>query len=95
MEEANQRRVKIKVMRSDNENLAMAGFHLYVCGSYSKKVGWNVVQVCCREGDNLLMIPVKCMNISDKSKLCTPLLSKKFTPIIANAVKETPVSPTR
>ena len=30
-EEANLRRVKIKVMRSDIENLIVAGFHFYVC----------------------------------------------------------------
>jgi hypothetical protein len=89
VEEANLCRVKIKVMRSDDENLVVAGFHCYVYGRYCKKVGWSVVQVCCREGDNLLMIPVKCMNISEL-KLCTPLWSKMIAPIIANAVEETP-----
>jgi hypothetical protein len=58
VEEANLRRVKIKVMRSDIENLIVAGYHFYVCTRYSKKVGWNVVQACCREGDNPLMIPM-------------------------------------
>ena len=33
-------------MRSDIENLIVAGFHFYVCVHYSKKVGWNVVQAC-------------------------------------------------
>jgi len=89
VEEANLRRVKIKVMRSDDENLFVVGFHFYVCVRYSKKVGWNVVQVCCREGDDLLMILVNCMNISEK-KLRTPLLSKMIAPIIANAVQEKP-----
>ena len=50
VEEANLRRVKNNVMRSDNENLVVAGFHFYVCGRYLKKVGWSVVQVCCHEG---------------------------------------------
>ena len=65
VEEANLRRVKIKVMRmrSDDENLIVAGFHFYVCTRYSKKVGWNVVQACCHEGDNLLMTPANSMNI--------------------------------
>ncbi len=89
VEDANLRRVKIKVMRSDDENIVVAGFHFYVYGRYSKKVHWSVVQACCHEGDNLLMIPVKWMNISE-SKLCTPLELKMITPIIANAVKETP-----
>jgi len=31
VEEANLRKVKIKVMRSDIENLIVAGFHFYVC----------------------------------------------------------------
>jgi len=88
-EEANLRRVKIKVMRSDIENLIVAGFHIYVCVRYSKKVGWNVLQACCREGDNLLMIPVNCMNIAEK-KLRTPLQLKMIAPIIANAVEKTP-----
>ncbi len=89
VEEANLRRVKIKVMRSDDENLVVAGFHFYVYRRYSKKVGWSVVQACCREGDDLLMIPVKCMNISE-SKLRTPLRSKMIAPIIVNAIEETP-----
>jgi len=73
-------------MRSDIENLIVAGFHFYVCVHYSKKVGWNVIQACCREGDDILMIPMNCMNISEK-KLRTPLQSKMIAPIIANAVK--------
>jgi hypothetical protein len=89
VEEANLHRVKIKVMRSDIENLIVAGFHFYVCVRYSKKDGWNVVQACCREGDDLLKIPVNCMNISEK-KLRTPLQSKIIAPLIANAVEETP-----
>ena len=35
---------KIKVIRSDMENLIVAGYHFYVCARYSKKVGWNVLQ---------------------------------------------------
>ena len=46
VEEAKLRRVKIKVMRSDIENLIVAGFHFYVCARQYKKVGWNVVQAC-------------------------------------------------
>ncbi len=65
VEEANLRRMKIKVMRmrSDDENLIVARIHFYVCMGYSKMVGWNVVQACCREGDNLLMIPANSVNI--------------------------------
>jgi hypothetical protein len=89
VEEANLRRVKIKVMRSDIENLIVAGFHFYVCARYSKKVGWTVLQACCREGDDILMIPMNCLNISENT-LRTPLQSKMIAPIIANAVEETP-----
>ncbi len=44
--------------------------------------------LCCREGDDLLMIPMNCMNISEKN-LCTPLQLKMIAPIITNAVEET------
>ncbi len=74
MEEANLHRVKIKVMRSDIENLIVAGFHFYVCVRYSKKVGWNVVQACCREGDDLvLFLRERIMVNNDKCDILTGL----------------------
>ena len=50
VEEANLRRAKIKVMRSDIENLIVAGFHFYVCAvSRRRLVGMLYKRVAVRE----------------------------------------------
>ncbi len=77
VEEANLHRVKIKVMRSDIENLIVVGFLFYVCVTRRRMVGMLYKRVAVS------------MNISEK-KLCTPLQSKIIAPLIANAVEETP-----
>ncbi len=56
-EEANLRLIKVKTVRSDSNNLIVAGRNLYVCATYSVQCGWQVSKACCREGDDFSIIP--------------------------------------
>jgi hypothetical protein len=56
-EGANLRLIKIKTLRSDSNNLIVAGMNFYMCATYSVQSGWQVSKACCREGDNFSIIP--------------------------------------
>ena len=62
-------------------------------GSYSESAGWTAHIVVCREGDDLLKIPLN-QRIDwiddDTSPLRTPFKSKWLTPIIHSAVLDSP-----
>lgn len=90
-EEANLRCIKMKVVRSDDMNLIVAGLDFYVNGTYIEKVGWKVHVAICREGDDILKIPPKDkIDPDDKVSARTPFRSKWFAPIIQGAVLENP-----
>jgi hypothetical protein len=56
-EEANLHLIKVKMIRSNYINLIVARRNFYVCATYSVQYGWQVSKACCREGDNLSIIP--------------------------------------
>ncbi len=56
-EEANLRLIKVKTIRSNSNNLIVAGWNFYVCATYSVQLGWHVRNACCREGDDTSTIP--------------------------------------
>jgi len=58
-EEANLRGICIRVVRSDNANLTVAGLNFYVHASVLENSGWHVRQAICRESDDHLKIPLK------------------------------------
>ncbi len=65
-EEANLRLIKVKTIRSDSNNLIVAVRNFYVCTTYSVQYGWQVSKACCREGDNLSIIPQNYRVIEEK-----------------------------
>ncbi len=56
-EEANLHVLKVKMIRSNSNNLIIAELNSYVCATYSVQYGWHVRIACCREGDNASIIP--------------------------------------
>jgi hypothetical protein len=74
-EEANLRLIKVKTIRSDSNNLIVAGRNFYVCATYYVLYGWQVTKACCREGDNFSIIPPNHRVIEEKG-LQTPFKSK-------------------
>jgi hypothetical protein len=56
-EEANLCLIKVKTIRSNSNNLIIAGRNFYMCATYSVQYGWQVTKACCREGDNFSIIP--------------------------------------
>jgi hypothetical protein len=50
--EVNLRLIKVKTIRSDSNNLIVAGRNFYMCATYSVQCGWQVSKACCREGDD-------------------------------------------
>jgi len=88
-EEANLRRVKVKVDRSCPMNLIIVGNQFYVSARFTVKKGWVVTRACCREGDDLLQIPTGKGDL-DGAVFRTPFKSKWIASIIGNAVAETP-----
>ncbi len=55
-EEANLLFIKVKTIRSDSNNLIVAGSNFYMCATYSVQCGWQVSKACYREGDNFSII---------------------------------------
>jgi hypothetical protein len=53
-EEANLCLIKVKTIRSDSNNLIVAGRNCYVCATYSVQCGRQVSKACCREGTVLV-----------------------------------------
>jgi hypothetical protein len=57
-EEANLCLIKVKTIRSNFNNLIVAGRNFYMCATYFVLYGWQVTKACCsREGDNFSIIP--------------------------------------
>jgi hypothetical protein len=56
-EEATLRVLKVKTIRSNLNNLIIAGWNFYVCATHSVQHGWHVRNACCREGDDSCVIP--------------------------------------
>jgi hypothetical protein len=65
-EEANLCVIKVKTIRIDSNNLIAAGWNFYVCATYSVQYGWHITKACCREGDNLSIIPQNHRDIEQK-----------------------------
>jgi hypothetical protein len=65
-EEGNLRLVKVKTIRSNSNNLIVAGGNFYACATYSVQYGWQVSKACCREGDNFSIIPQNHRVIEEK-----------------------------
>jgi len=94
-EEANLRGICIRVVRSDNANLTVAGLNFYVHASVLENSGWHVRQAICRESDDHLKIPLK--DIVDpeivaakKGYLRIPIRARFVVSIIRDAVAENP-----
>jgi hypothetical protein len=88
-EEANLRLIKVKTLRSDSNNLIVAGRNFYVCATYSVQSGWQVSKACCREDDNFSIIPQNHRVFKQKG-LQAPFKSKRVSHLLWNAVEETP-----
>jgi hypothetical protein len=91
-EEANLHLIKVKTIRSNFNNLIVAGRNFYVCATYSAQYGWQVSKACCRVGDNFSIIPQNHRVIEEKG-LQTPFNSKWVGHVILNAVEDTPGLP--
>jgi hypothetical protein len=70
-EEANLHQLKVKMIRSDHNNIIVAGSNFYVYATYSVHSGWMVRNSCCREGDNTSVIPPNHL-ATQKKTLNTP-----------------------
>ncbi len=91
-EEANLRLIKAKTIRSNSNNLIVAGRNFYLCATYSVQHGWQVSKSCCREGDDFSIIPQNHMVIEEKG-LQTPFKSKWVGHVLRNAIEDTPGLP--
>ncbi len=81
-----------KTIRSDFNNLIVAGRNFYVCTTYSVQCGWQVSKACCREGDHFSIIPQNHRVLEEKG-LQAPFKSKWVTHLLQNAIEETPGLP--
>jgi hypothetical protein len=88
-EEANLRMIKVKTIRSNSNNLIVAGRNFYVYATYSVQCGWQVLKACCREGDNLSIIPQN-HRVFEEKGLQAPFKSKWVSHVLWNAIEETP-----
>ncbi len=91
-EEANLCLIKVKTIRSNSNNLIIAGRNFYMCATYSVLYGSQVTKACCREGDDFSIIPQNHMVIEEKS-LRTPFKSKWVGHVLWNAIEDTPGLP--
>ena len=91
-EEANLRLIKVKTIRSDSNNIIIAGLNFYVCATYSVQYGWHVTKACCIEGDNLSNIPQNHRHIEQKG-LQTPFRYKWVGHVLRNAIEDNPELP--
>jgi hypothetical protein len=91
-EEANLRLIKVKTIRSDSNNLIVAGRNFYVCATYSVQCGWQVSKACHREGDDFGIIPQN-HRVFEEKGLQAPFKSKWVSHLIRNAIEETPGLP--
>jgi hypothetical protein len=91
-EEANLCLIKVKTIRSDSNNLIVAGRNFYLCATYSVQYGWQVSKACCREGDDFSIIPHNHRVIEEKG-LQTPFKSKWVGHVLQNAIEDTPGLP--
>ncbi len=74
-EEANLHVIKVKTIRSNSNNLIIAGWNFYMCATYSVQYGWQFRNACCIEGDDTSVIPQIHRDIEQKG-LQTPFMSK-------------------
>ncbi len=88
-EEVNLCLIKVCTIRSDSNDLIVAGRNFYVCTSYSVQWGWHVSKACCREGDDFSIIPQNHRVFKEKG-LQAPFKSKWVGHMLWNAVEETP-----
>jgi hypothetical protein len=88
-EEANFHVIKVKTIRSNSNNLILAGWNFYMCTTYSVQYGWHVTKACCREGDDLSVIPPNHRDIEQKG-LQTPFKSKWVCHVLWNTIEDTP-----
>jgi hypothetical protein len=56
-EEVNLHQLKVKTIRNNHNNIIIAGLNFYVYATYSVQSGRMVRHACCREGDNISVIP--------------------------------------
>jgi hypothetical protein len=56
-EEANFHQLKVKTIRSNHNNIIVAGSNFYMYATYSVHSGWMVRHACCIEGNNTSVIP--------------------------------------
>jgi hypothetical protein len=91
-EEANLCVIKVKTIRSNSNNHIVAEWNFYVCATYSVHYGWHVTKACCREGDNLSIIPQNHRDIEQKG-FQTPFKSKWVGHVLQNAIEDTPGLP--
>jgi hypothetical protein len=93
-EEANLNLINVKTIRSNSNNLIVAGRNFYVCVTYSVHYGWQVSKACCREGDDFSIIPQNHRVIEEKG-LQAPFKSKWVGHVLWNAIEDTPGLPYR
>jgi hypothetical protein len=65
-EEANLHHIKVKIIRSDHDNLIVAGSNFYVYATYTVPSGWVVRAACYREGDDTSTIAPNLRYIKEK-----------------------------
>ncbi len=65
-EEANLRQIKLMTIRSDHNNLIVAGPNFYIYPTYLLQSAWVDRTACCREGDDTSKIPPHLKYIDDK-----------------------------
>ncbi len=65
-EKANLRLIKVETIRSNSNNLIVAGRNFYIYATYPVQCGWQVSKACCREGDIFSIIPQNHRVIEEK-----------------------------
>jgi hypothetical protein len=88
-EEANLHQLKVKTIRSNHNNIIVAGSNFYVYATYSVRSGWMIRYACCREGYDISVIPPNYRYIEEMG-LQTPFKSKWISHVLWAAIKETP-----
>jgi hypothetical protein len=91
-EEANLCQLKVKAIRSDHNNIIVAGLNFYVYAMYSAHSGWMVRNAFCRDGDDTSIIQPNHRYIEERG-LQTPFKSKWIGHLLQTAIKETPGLP--
>jgi hypothetical protein len=88
-EEANLRNIKVKIVRSSHVTYIVGGYNFYVADGYQMQTGWLVRVACCREGDDVLRIPLN-SHYFDERQLRNPFHGKWIGYLLCGTIEDCP-----